>query len=205
LSRQLYLSRLIGMVAHAKILDSTEQLLAITHPTRLRVLDALRTPDSAAGVARTLGETRQRINHHVKELEKAGLIVSAGERRNGNFVEQLFESVAGTFVLSPRLTWGDGERVRALTDQLSLQHLIEFGERLQRDAAALLDRAAFDAEEIPSAAVEATVHFADAAARAAFLDEYLELTAELIERHASAAGPGFAVGLVVHPTTEETR
>ena len=58
MSRQFDLSTLTGMVAHAKILDSTEQLLAITHPTRLRVLDALRTPDSAAGVARTLGETR---------------------------------------------------------------------------------------------------------------------------------------------------
>jgi hypothetical protein len=93
--------------------------------------------------------------------------------------------------------------VRALADQLSLEHLVEFGERLQRAAAALLDRAAFDAEEIPSAAVEATVHFADAAARSAFLDEYLELTAQLIDKHATASGPAFSVGLVVHPTTED--
>jgi DNA-binding transcriptional ArsR family regulator len=193
------------MAPHAQTLKSSEQLLAIAHPTRRRVLDALRSPDSAAGVARTLGEPRQRINHHVKELEKAGLIAAAGERRNGNFVEQLFESVAGTFIISPRLAWGDGERVRAMADQLSLQHLVEFGERLQRDAAALLDRAAFDGEQIPSAAVEATVHFVDAGTRAAFLDEYLTLTASLIERYATTTGPGFTVGLVVHPTTEEPR
>ena len=80
------------------VLDSSEQLAAITHPTRLRVLDALRAPDSAAGVARQLGEPRQRINHHVRELAKAGLLVEAGERRKGNFVEQLYESAAGTFV-----------------------------------------------------------------------------------------------------------
>ena len=86
------------------VLESADQLAAITHPTRLRVLDALRAPDSAAGVARALGEPRQRINHHVRELAKAGLLVDAGERRKGNFVEQLYESAAGTFVVSPRLT-----------------------------------------------------------------------------------------------------
>ena len=175
------------MAAGTALLDTSDQLAAITHPTRLRILDALRVADSAAGVARRLGEPRQRINHHVRELAKAGLVVDAGERRKGNFVEQLYESAAGTFVVSPRLTWGDGARLQAIAEQVSLQHLVEVGERLQRDAVALLDRAAFDGEQIPSAAVEATVRFADAEARAAFLDEYLALTARLVEQHATRA------------------
>jgi DNA-binding transcriptional ArsR family regulator len=185
------------------VLDSSEQLAAITHPTRLRVLDALRAPDSAAGVARQLGEPRQRINHHVRELAKAGLLVEAGERRKGNFVEQLYESAAGTFVVSPRLTWGDGARLRAIADQVALQHLVDVGERLQRDAAVLLDRAAFDGDQIPAVAVEATVRFADADARAAFLDAYLALTARLIEQHAATDGDAFTVALVAHPSTKE--
>jgi DNA-binding transcriptional ArsR family regulator len=186
------------------VLDSSEQLAAITHPTRLRILEALREPDSAAGVARRLGEPRQRLNHHVRELVKAGLLVEAGERRKGNFVEQLYRAAAGTFVLSPRLTWGDGERLRAIADQVSLGHLVTVGERLQRDAAVLLDRAAFDGVEIPAAAVEASVRFATPEARAAFLDDYLQLTARLIEQHASGEGEPFTVALVVHPTPEET-
>ncbi len=186
------------------VLDSSEQLAAITHPSRLRVLDALRAPDSAAGVARQLGEPRQRINHHVRELAKAGLLVEAGERRKGNFVEQLYEAAAGTFVLSPRFTWGEGARLRAIVDQVSLRHLVDVGERLQRDAAWLLDRAAFDGEEIPAVAVEASVRFADAEARAAFLDDYLALTARLIEQHATADGDAFTVALVAHPSTEDT-
>ena len=191
------------MATGPAVVDDREQLAALTHPTRLRILDALRAPDSAAGVARRLGEPRQRVNHHVRELVKAGLLVAAGERRKGNFVEQLYESAAGTFVLSPRLTWGDGARLAAIADQVSLHHLVDVGERLQRDAAALLDRAAFDGAEIPSAAVEATVRFADAAARAAFLDEYLALTAELVERHAAPDGEAFTVTLVVHPAPED--
>ena len=191
------------MAAGPAVLDTSEQLAAIAHPTRLRVLDALREADSAAGAARRLGEPRQRINHHVRELAKAGLLKEAGERRKGNFVEQLYESVGGTFVVSPRLTWGDEARLRAIADQVSLQHLVEVGERLQRDAAALLDRAAFDGEQVASAAVEATIRFAGAEARAAFLDEYLALAAGLIERHAAPDGDPFTVALVVHPTPEE--
>jgi DNA-binding transcriptional ArsR family regulator len=190
------------MAVGTAVLETREQLAAITHPTRLRVLDALRSADSAAGVARRLGEPRQRVNHHVRELAKAGLLVEAGERRRGNFVEQLYESAAGTFVVSPRLTWGDGARLRAIADQVSLHHLVEVGERLQRDAATLLDRAAFEGEEIPSATVDATVHFADADARRAFLDEYLATTAQLIEKHAAVDGDAFTVAMVVHPTTE---
>jgi|SRR5262245_9006225 len=184
------------------VVDNPEQLAALTHPTRLRILDALRAPDSAAGVARRLGEPRQRVNHHVRELVKAGLLVDAGERRKGNFVEHLYESAGGTFVVSPRLTWGDGARLQAIADQVSLHHLVDVGERLQRDAAALLDRAAFDGAQIPSATVEATVRFPDAAARAGFLDEYLELAARLIERHATSEGEAYTVACVVHPTPE---
>jgi DNA-binding transcriptional ArsR family regulator len=190
------------MATGPAVVDNTDQLAALTHPTRLRILDALRTPDSAAGVARRLGEPRQRVNHHVRELVKAGLLVDAGERRKGNFVEHLYESSGGTFVVSPRLTWGDGARLQAIADQVSLHHLVDVGERLQRDAAALLDLAAFEGAQIPSATVEATVRFADAEARAAFLDEYLALTARLIERHATQEGEAFTVAFVVHPTPE---
>jgi len=191
------------VAAGTAIVETSEQLAAVTHPTRLRILDVLRNADSAAGVARVLGEPRQRINHHVRELARVGLLVEAGERRKGNFVEQLYESAARTFVVSPRLTWGDDARQRAIADQVSLQHLVEVGERLQRNAAELLDRAAFDGEEIPTVTVEATLHFTDAEARAAFLDEYLAVTARLIEKHATPDGEAFTVALIAHPGTKE--
>ena len=192
------------MASGTALIETADQLVAITHPMRLRILDVLRTPGTAAGAARNLGEPRQLVNHHVRALANAGLLRSVGERRNGNFVEQLYESSAGTFILSSRITWGDGERVRTLAEQLSLRQLLEFGERLQRDAITLLDRATFEGDEIPSATVEATVRFADPAARAAFLEEYLRLTAELIEKHAGDDGDAYVVGLAVHPSSRET-
>jgi hypothetical protein len=89
-----------------------------------------------------------------------------------------------------------------LRAQHSLEVLVAFGERLQQDSAELLDRAAFDGEEIPSAAVSAQSHFASAEDRAAFMREYLEATRRLLDEYGSREGAAYRVVLAVHPQTE---
>jgi DNA-binding transcriptional ArsR family regulator len=185
--------------AAVRTIGDPEALQALSHPLRVRILDALRQPDSAAAVARRLGEPRQKVNYHVKELERAGLVVAEGERRNGNFVENLYRSAARTLVVLPRAAWGDPRRLAALADQVSLENLVGLGERLARDAAVLLDRAAFEAEEIASAGVEAEVRFGSEADRAAFLDEYLAAVGPLVRRYGTAAGTPYRVALAAYP------
>ena len=73
------------------------------------------------------------------------------------------------------------------------------GEQVQRDAAALLDRAAFDGDEIPSLAVDAEVRFADAEARAAFMDDYLAALKPLLAKHGARGGEAYRVALAVYP------
>lgn len=182
-----------------EILDDPEQVAALAHPLRVAILDALRTPDSAAGAARSIGDTRQKVNHHVKALLDAGLIRSVGERRSGNFIEQLYESVASSFVVSSRLACKGDRRVEALRQQLPLEHLVELGERVQRDAIELLDRAAFEGEEIPTLAVDATVRFPDGDARAAFTKEYLAMLTPLLKKYGGRKGDAFSVAVAVYP------
>lgn len=184
-------------------MEDLDEVQALTHPVRLAVLGALRQPDSAAGVARSIRQSRQLVNYHLKELERARLVERSGERRKGNFVEQLYRAVAHSFTVSPRLAWSGPERNRALCDQVSLDHLVAMGEQLQRDATALLDRAAFDGEQIDSASVEADVRFADAAARSAFMTEYLALLGPLLKKHGSRSGTPFRVALATYPNPTE--
>ncbi len=191
------------MNSRARTLTEPAAVEALTHPVRRRVLAALRSADSAAGVARAIGQPRQKVNYHLKELERARLVRPVGERRKGHLIEKLFEAVAGTFVVSPRLSWGDDRREDALRDQISLRHLVKLGERLQQDASGLLDRAAFDGEEIASASVEADVRFASEAARSAFMEEYLSALGPLLEKHGARRGRGFRVALAVYPDPEE--
>ncbi|HET6775155.1 MAG TPA: helix-turn-helix domain-containing protein [Acidimicrobiales bacterium] len=188
-----------GAAARVEVLDDPGQVAALAHPLRVAILDALRSPGSAAGAARALGETRQKVNHHVKALLDAGLLRPEGERRTGNFVEQLYQSVAGSFMVSPRLACGGDRRVDALRSQVPLEHLTELGERVQRDAIGLLDRAAFDGEEIPSLSVEASVRFPDEASRAAFMEEYLGLIKPLLRKHGAREGDAFRVVTAVYP------
>ena len=182
------------------VVDDPEQLAVLAHPTRVAILSALRTPKSAAAVAREISETRQKTHYHVKALLDAGLIELVGERRTGTFVEQLYRAVASTIVVSPRLTWSDDDHVRALRAQMPLEHLVRLGESLQRDAAALLDRAAFDGEEIPCAAADATVRFRDEASRAAFIEEYMAALKPLLKRYGARTGDTYRVAIAVHPT-----
>jgi DNA-binding transcriptional ArsR family regulator len=181
---------------------SPEGLQALCHPTRVEMLEVLREPATSAEVARQIGQPRQRINYHLKALEEAGLVEPVESRRNGNFVETLYRAIARTFVIAPEVAWQGSRRLDALRSQHALETLVALGERLQRDAAELLDRAAFDGEEIASAAVSVETKFATAEVRAAFMREFLESTKELLEKHGSEAGDPYRVVFTAHPQTE---
>jgi DNA-binding transcriptional ArsR family regulator len=185
--------------AATHVIDDAATLQALAHPTRVAILEALREPGSAASVARAIGQPRQLVNHHVKHLEAARLVERVGERRKGNFVEVLYRAVAGSFVVAPEASWASPRRAQALQSQHALGTLVDLGGRLQRDAAALLDRAAFEGENIPAAAVTAEARFASPEARAAFMDAYLRALRELLEQHASDEGEPFRAVLAVYP------
>ena len=172
---------------------------ALAHPLRLRILDALRQPASAAQVAREIGHPRQKVNYHLKGLERAGLVRAVGERRTGNFIESLYQAVARSFVVSPRVAWADARRAKAMAEQVSLGQLVVLGEIIQQDAAALLDRATFDGEQVASASVAAEVKFRTERDRAEFLEAYLAAIGPLVKKYGGDAGETYRVVLAVYP------
>lgn len=185
-------------------LSDPAMVQALAHPIRLRIVEALREPESPAHLARELGEPRQRVHYHVKELQRVGLLEQVGERRTGNFVENLYQAVASAFVISPRLAWNDPRRVSALRDQVSLESLVDLGERLQRDAARLLDLAAFDGARVASASVEAEVRFGSEAERTEFLKAYLTAVGPLLKKYGAAeGGDRFRILLATYPSVED--
>jgi DNA-binding transcriptional ArsR family regulator len=181
---------------------NAETLQALAHPIRVQILESLREPASAATVARRIGLSRQKVNYHLKELERAGLVQQIEERRVGNFIESVYRAVARTFLVSPEVAWADGRRLETMQTQHSLETLVMLGERLQRDAASLLDRAAFEGEQIASASVSAEISFENEQQREAFLNEYLKSLAPLLERYGSKGGAPYRVVLAAYPEAE---
>ena len=191
------------MQSQVQLVGDSERIHVLAHPTRARILEALREPDTAAGVARALGRSRQYVGYHLKELERVGLAERVGERRKGNFIEQLYRSCARRFVVSARFAT-DPERLEAVfRDQLALAQLAQLGERLQRDSAGLIDLAASEGQQVPSASVSAAVCFADDAARNAFVAELVASLKSLLSRHGSAEGKRYHVALAAYPQLEE--
>jgi hypothetical protein len=185
------------------VLEEAATIAAATHPVRAQILEAMREPSTAAAVARVVGQSRQNVAYHVRELEKLGLLCHVGQRQNGNFIEQTYVATARTLVISQASTWGDPvRRTAALADQLSLAQLVTAGEQLQRDGAVLLDRAVFDGAEIASASVTTDVRFDSEEARAEFLHDYVDAVAALARKHASRGGAPYRLVMAAYPDPE---
>jgi len=184
------------------LLEQPRQIGALSHPVRAEILEVLREPGTAAGVARRLGQSRQSIGYHLKALERVGLVRPVGERRKGSFIEQLYQASARRFLVSARFA-ADPERLAAaFRDHVALAQLAQLGEELQRSAAEWIERGADSGEAIPSATVSADVRFADESARAAFLAEYVEGLKALLSKHGSAEGEAYRVALAAYPDSE---
>jgi DNA-binding transcriptional ArsR family regulator len=56
------------MLPSVATLRDPAQIQALADPMRVRMLEALRTPASAASVARAVGGSRQNATYHLKEL-----------------------------------------------------------------------------------------------------------------------------------------
>ena len=186
-----------------KQLSEPAQIQALAHPLRAEIIAALGEPGSAAGVARDIGRPRQQVNYHLKELARVGLVESAGERRKGNFIEQLYRSVARRFVVSSRFTWNQEQLDATLRDQVALAQLAELGERLQRDAAGLIDAAMIKGTKVPSVSAVAEVRFENEAARARFLEDYMDALRKLLNKHGATKGDAFRVAVAAYPELED--
>src|SRR5919199_6783002 len=70
-------------------------------PIRARLLAALAEPGSAATLAARVGLPRQKVNYHLRALERHGLVELVEERRKGNMTERVMRASAASYVISP--------------------------------------------------------------------------------------------------------
>lgn len=181
------------------VVETPEQAMALLNPLRAEILSRLVEPASAAEVARGINEIPQRVNYHLKTLEKVGLVRRVGSRQVRNLVEVLYLAIARTYVLSEGLNWAN-ETVQQMKDQGALSHLVNTAERIKRDALLLMERSDQD-QEIPSATLDTSIRLASAEQRSAFVEEYVSLVNQLVEKYQSKAKgqETYQVILAVYP------
>lgn len=85
-------------------LTTVEQLQAMAHPIRLHVLRLLAgEPRTNKQLAARIGISPGRLHFHVRELERAGLIVLVEERPRGGVIEKYYQAAAENFTLGHQL------------------------------------------------------------------------------------------------------
>jgi DNA-binding transcriptional ArsR family regulator len=83
------------------LIDDPAAAGASLDPMRGRLLAALVEPASATMLAARVGLARQKVNYHLRELERHGLIELVEERRKGNVTERVLRATAASYVISP--------------------------------------------------------------------------------------------------------
>ena len=167
------------------LVDTPGPAGTLLHPMRMRVLHALREPGSASIVARQLGIPRQKVNYHLRELEKAGFLEEIERRRTGNCIERIVRAKASHFLINPTLLGTLGADPEAVTDRFSSTYLIALASQLIRDVAALQEQAVKAKKRLATFTLQTDVRFASAPDREAFTTELANAVARLVARYQS--------------------
>lgn len=173
----------MAAAAPIQVLRDPENVTTLLQPGRMRMLELLQEPDSAAGLARTLGMPRQLANYHLKALEQAGLVKEVGNRKKGNCIERLVRASAKSYLVSPEALGKLGDTPAERHDRFSAAYLISAAARIIRDLTALLARARAAGKRISTLTLEAEVRFASAEDRNAFAEELAATLARLAARY----------------------
>lgn len=189
-----------------RILSDTDRVGAVLDPLRRRLLAELRErPDSAAGLATRIGESRQRLNYHLRALEDAGFVALEEERRKGNCVERVLRVTARRWIVDPGALGELAEDPASTQDRFSAAWLAGLGARLARDASRLGGKAAASGRRLATAGIESEVRLATPADFDAFAADLAEAIAAVVARHhdeSASGGRSFRVVAGAHPRTE---
>ncbi|MBY6036508.1 helix-turn-helix domain-containing protein [Fictibacillus nanhaiensis] len=189
-------------VPETYIVSEPEQAAALLHPVRSEIISLLKEPRSATELSKRMNDSAQKVNYHLKALEKVGLVTRSGTRNVRNLVEVLYVSVGKTFLLSDSLGLSQ-ETVQKLQDQTALAHVLSLTEKVKRDAVLLMEQV--DEEVIPSAVMEMELSLSGVEERQAFLQEYADMLSQLIQKHhdpKQAQSRTYHVSMAMYPKPE---
>jgi DNA-binding transcriptional ArsR family regulator len=178
---------------------------ATLDPMRARLLAELAEAGSATSLAARVGEPRQKVNYHLRELERHGLVELVEERRKGNMTERVLRATASSYVISPAALAAVAPDPGRAPDRLSARWLLAVAAQLVGDVGALLTGASQAGKRVATFALDGEVRFASAADRAAFAEELASAVTGLVGKYhddAARGGRTFRVVVAVHPALD---
>jgi DNA-binding transcriptional ArsR family regulator len=170
------------------VIDEPAAAAAVLDPIRARVLSMLRNPGSATTVAAAIGESRQKVNYHLRALEQLGLVRLVEDRPRRGLTERVVVASARAYVLSPDVL-GDSAVDPGSTDRISANYVLALASRVVREVADLARRADHANKPLATLAIDTEIRFASAADRADFTRELTAAITALAARYHDEQAP----------------
>lgn len=165
------------------LIQDTKSAHALLNPLRLQILEKLRKPGSASSLARHFNLPRQKINYHLRELEKKGLLEQIGEKRKGNCIERIVRATAKSIIINPEALGSLATDPEKIKDKFSSTYLVAVAAQAIRELAILRTRAEKAKKRLPTFTLQTEIRFASADELNAFTEELSNTVAKLTAKY----------------------
>lgn len=162
---------------------------ALLRPLRARILGMLTEPQSAAGLARTLEASRQKVGYHLHALERQGLVEVVEERKVGNCVERIVRATQRAYLVSAEVLGSLAQGAAEAADRFSAAYVIAVAARALREITRIRQAADDAGKRLATLTLETEIRFATAADRGAFAEELAQEIARLTAKYHQASAP----------------
>ncbi len=147
------------MTTSTTVLKDRDSVLAALSPLRREMLRLLRTPGSASSLARDLDLPRQKLNYHLRELERHGLVRLVDEKPRRGLVERFFESAADRMLVDPELL-GPTSADPDVGDKYAAEQLALTAARAVHDIGELIQAASESGQRLATFTLDGDLTFA---------------------------------------------
>lgn len=178
------------------VIDDPVAATMALDPVRSRLLSELRAPEgaSAATLAGRVGLPRQKVNYHLRTLEKHGLVRVHSKKKWGGLTERRLVATASSYVVSPAALGpvAPPRDPSQAMDRLSATYLVALAARVVREVGQLLRKSEelTPPKRLATLSIDTEVRFRSAEERAAFSNELLATVGTLVSRYHDESAPG---------------
>ncbi len=171
------------------LIDQPDRVRLALSPLRRQLLERLRTPASASQIAAELTLGRQRVNYHLRALERAGLLQLVEERQRRGCTERVLVTRARLFVVDPAVVNADhppaAQRSDAAQDRFAAEHLVQSAATTVREVARMQARAQEEGTRLLTFTIDTELSFPTPAD----LEQFADKLAAFVAHEAAACGP----------------
>ncbi|MET3921142.1 helix-turn-helix domain-containing protein [Arthrobacter sp. UYEF20] len=176
-----------------EVIEDPAAAEASLDPIRTRILLELAEPGSATQLAAKMGLPRQKVNYHLKALERHGLVELVEERPKGNVTERILRATAASYLISPAALASLAPDPHRFSDRFSAFWLLALAGRMVQEMGQLIAGAAAARQKLATFAIDGEITFRTAADRAAFAEELGVAVTRLVDKYHDA-GSGARAG-----------